>query len=204
MTAPEVHSLTVHNFTAAMSAANAALLEKQRSTNASGFVAGIRAKALGFAGYIAPTSVSALKFMGSAFGYDTISGVDKHLLAGEGKCVIPVTLYHPANATAPYKTVVYYARKTPGASAAAGDLDDLGAAMVAALTARGFLVAVPDLCGFGETGDAFVGSLGGQQQASVDMVRPRTALSLSQPSLRPSSPLAYRVHNRCIRSSFGR
>ena len=93
--------------------------------------------------------------------------VERWLVPGEGVCFGSVTLFFPpsiVDTTTPRKpmpAVVWYQKEEISASAPPAGVSNL--------TSQGYVVAFPELCGFGSVGPAFSPELSGTGQAAEDM-----------------------------------
>lgn len=153
-------SKSVHDFIANLTTENTAALTIKRSSPVS-FINEIKSSALDVAGFIDSGEPQTF-FLGSEFdSYAQVSTKEKWLVRGEGQCMSSAVVYTPTNGTAPYQVVILYMRK---------DKDQIGALpgkIILGLAQLGYMVVVPDLCGFGESGDTFPS--GSDDQPCPDM-----------------------------------
>lgn len=131
----------------------------------------------GLSGYQSPEQPAPRPFsLGNQKDFDgalhNVSEARKSVLTGEGKCIVPTVVYLPASATpqSPQHAVLLFARKS------GSTLGTELTALVDALAGAGYVVAVPDLCGLGEAGDAFTTTglgkgAGGCEQMATEMGR---------------------------------
>lgn len=179
--APGAPAVTVHNFSAALTAQSLAALADRRAADPASFLREVARDAPGVAGYQQAAAPRPPRFLGAQFpsphppglaaaNATAASGlVERWMLFGEGSCFSVVTLFFPRpvmdmmTPRRPMPAVVLYRRAR--ADLAAGIPDD-----VAAYNHAGYVAAAVDPCGLGEAGDAFVDGLeGGRGQAAEDM-----------------------------------
>ncbi|BBD46291.1 Putative Hypothetical protein [Petrimonas sp. IBARAKI] len=125
----------------------------------------IHAKAQNLSGYIPPDVVTESVFRGR-YQRDGYS-VEMYALAGEGKCVIPLLLFVPGKGSL-FPTVIYIHPHGKNADSQTGG-------KIEQLVNAGYIVAVPDVIGTGETeGNSSVAMLIGRSLVGIqagDVVR---------------------------------
>eukprot|EP00039_Didymoeca_costata_P002094 m.57479 g.57479 ORF g.57479 m.57479 type:complete len:914 (+) comp11111_c0_seq1:86-2827(+) len=178
-------AITVHNFTADITNSNLMSLKLKRESNKQGFLADIRNMAPTISGFQDLPTPKAPRFLGAQFMKPHVPGpphpndppidtegssvglVEQWMVFGEGVCFSTVTLYFPASVSdmmtprPAMKTVVMYT-----ASAAQPSNPSVE---VLQFVGNGYLVAVVELCGFGQTSGAFSSGISGRGQAAEDM-----------------------------------
>ncbi|MGB9595911.1 MAG: alpha/beta hydrolase family protein, partial [Candidatus Poribacteria bacterium] len=132
---------TVFDFNSAETKKLIDKLENSRK-NLSTHLQNVKCSAKMLSGYVHPDRTPKSIFIGryQHKGYS----VEKYVLDGEGKCVIPLILAIPDNAKS-HPAIIYV--HPNGKSAGSEDIE--------ALTKKGFAVIAPDLTGFGETGGLY-------------------------------------------------
>ena len=173
VTDPKVKSKVVFNFTHDIATENLASIRARRAAGVKEMVAFVRNVSLSLSGYRAPADPAPRPFsLGNQKDFDgafaNVTEARKVVLTSEGQCIVPTVYYLPPTATpaTPAPTVLLLANKNGAA------LGSELTALVDALAGAGFVVAVPDLCGLGEAGNAFTttsfgkGAGGCEQMAS--------------------------------------
>lgn len=160
-----------------MTRANLAEIATRRAQGSAAMVTFVRNVSLPLAGFVSPARPAPpAVFLGNqkAFpgAFSHVAEARKHVLSGEGVCLVPTVVYLPHNVSAavPAPAVMLVARKAGSA------LSPALTSLVDAFAGAGYVVVVPDLCGFGEAGDAFTTTsfgkgAGGCEQMATELGR---------------------------------